>query len=401
MKHLNIYILIFTAFFHCVFLLNQNHSQASNKELIAFGSEQNGTGIDHFEVCIMNPYGSEQIRLTNNSVYDGQPSLSPKGDKLVFLSTRDGNYEIYTMKLDATDLRRLTFNDAWDFSPKWSPDGNKIVFCSFRAGNGDIFVMDADGNNLQQLTTNLAIDDSPDWSPDGNQIAFSSDRGGNKEIYIINSDGDNLEQVTYLGYENYQVDWSPNGQKLAFVTDKFTHGMGYDVCTINIDGTDFNRLTAHSGNDEFPEWSPDGTKIAFASSQLDAKEIHLMEADGSNLEVITDNPGFDFPHDWVEFSISNVRDKSIIKSKKFSLNNNYPNPFNPNTTIRYRLSDIGYVKLKIYDELGKTIETLVDQEQKAGNYSVNFDASKLSSSIYYYRIQVDGYQETKTMVLLK
>ncbi len=85
----------------------------------------------------------------------------------------------------------------------------------------------------------------------------------------------------------------------------------------------------------------------------------------------------------------------------FSLIQNYPNPFNPNTTIAYSIPIAGKVSLKIFDVLGNEIATLVNEEKTTGNYTVNFDASNLTSGVYFYRIQAGDYVETKKMILLK
>jgi photosystem II stability/assembly factor-like uncharacterized protein len=85
----------------------------------------------------------------------------------------------------------------------------------------------------------------------------------------------------------------------------------------------------------------------------------------------------------------------------FSLIQNYPNPFNPNTTITYSIPIAGKVSLKIFDVLGNEIATLVNEEKTTGNYTVNFDASNLTSGVYFYRIQAGDYVETKKMIYLK
>lgn len=85
----------------------------------------------------------------------------------------------------------------------------------------------------------------------------------------------------------------------------------------------------------------------------------------------------------------------------FKLYQNYPNPFNPNTIIKYRLSMVNFVSLKVFDVLGKEVSTLVNEEQIAGSYEVEFDAGSLSGGIYFYRLSVNDFNETKTMVVLK
>jgi len=89
--------------------------------------------------------------------------------------------------------------------------------------------------------------------------------------------------------------------------------------------------------------------------------------------------------------------------KEFALFQNYPNPFNPATTIRYSIPEVGSVpvNLKIYDILGREVETLVNTDQKAGNYEVLFNAGKYASGMYIYRITAGNFKSIKKMMLLK
>ena len=113
------------------------------------------------------------------------------GDRIAFISDRDGNHEIFVMNADGTEVRQLTDNDSEEGFPSWSPDGKQIAFVSYRDGEFEIFVMNADGTEERQLTDNDSDSDStfPSWSPDGKRIAFSSDRYGEDAIFVMNADG--------------------------------------------------------------------------------------------------------------------------------------------------------------------------------------------------------------------
>jgi uncharacterized delta-60 repeat protein len=87
--------------------------------------------------------------------------------------------------------------------------------------------------------------------------------------------------------------------------------------------------------------------------------------------------------------------------KEFSLSQNYPNPFNPSTKINYSIPQSGLVSLIIYDVLGKEAATLVNVEKPAGSYEVNFNASRLSSGVYFYKLQAGSFVETKKMMITK
>lgn len=92
-------------------------------------------------------------------------------------------------------------------------------------------------------------------------------------------------------------------------------------------------------------------------------------------------------------------DLSIIED--YNLSNAYPNPFNSSTTIIYSIQKQSYVTLKVYDGLGREVQTLINKELSLGKYKVQFNASDLSSGVYFYRLQAGNFVETKKMLLLK
>jgi hypothetical protein len=85
----------------------------------------------------------------------------------------------------------------------------------------------------------------------------------------------------------------------------------------------------------------------------------------------------------------------------FKLFQNFPNPFNPTTRIKFDIPQNGFVSLKIYDIMGREVDNLVNQDLKAGSYEMEFNGLNKSSGIYYYKIFTDKYQETKKMILVK
>jgi hypothetical protein len=98
--------------------------------------------------------------------------------------------------------------------------------------------------------------------------------------------------------------------------------------------------------------------------------------------------------------VISIKESSKL-SESFSLSQNYPNPFNPTTNINYTVPTSGFVSLKIYNILGQEVTTLFEGFQKVGLYKVDFDASKLVSGIYLYRLQTNGFTQTKKMILMK
>ena len=107
------------------------------------------------------------------------------------------------------------------------------------------------------------------------------------------------------------------------------------------------------------------------------------------------------PGGFIELYPSGIENTGSSIPDKFELSQNYPNPFNPTTNINFSISNAQFVTLKIYDMLGKEIATLVNEKLNAGSYKVNWNASAISSGVYYYRITAGNFVETKKMILLK
>ncbi|MFZ1977221.1 MAG: T9SS type A sorting domain-containing protein [Bacteroidota bacterium] len=107
--------------------------------------------------------------------------------------------------------------------------------------------------------------------------------------------------------------------------------------------------------------------------------------------------------------MTGVRENQKQAPTHYSLEQNYPNPFNPSTVITFSVGTYGHTSLRVYDMLGREVATLINQEISAGTYNVKFDASKLSSGVYFYRLvsnavssgSSDSYILTKKMILIK
>ncbi len=128
-----------------------------------------------------------------------------------------------------------------------------------------------------------------------------------------------------------------------------------------------------------------------------------------SIDSLVDKYSKDYRLRWIEAKRPLQFTKQIVTSidnsrelpSDYSLLQNYPNPFNPVTKIKYELPKSSFVKMVIYDNLGRAIKILVNEFQNVGSYELNLDASNFSSGVYYYRIQADKYSATKKLVLLK
>jgi Tol biopolymer transport system component len=206
----------------------------------------NDVGPDDIFIGPANRTETGVVNLTNHPAQDFHPRWSPDGTRIAFASDRDGDFEIYTVRVDGTDLRQLTHNTASDSHPgSWSADSQRIAFVSDRDGNPEIYVVNADGTGETRLTNDPAADSHPAFSPDGGHIAFHSDRDGDREIYVMAADGSNPTRLTNRPADDHDPSWSPDGSRIAFATNvNFPDIDGfYDIHTIHPDGSGETRVT--------------------------------------------------------------------------------------------------------------------------------------------------------------
>lgn len=261
---------------------------------IVFTSTRDG----NFEIYSMDASGTNQTRLTTNADEDFFPSLSPDGTKIVFSSKRDGNDEIYIMNVDGTNQTRLTNSPGIDYESSFSPDGSKIIFSSMRDGNLEIYLMDANGANQTRITNNSAADRAASFSSDGSKIVFESNRRGFCfEIYVMNANGTNQTRLTddNSGAEcHHNPSFNPAGNKIVFSDSGSTAGLHI------VDSNGSNRtLLFHApfGMESYPSFSPDGSKIVFASGG-GSSDIYTINANGTDPYQLTSTVGTNTAPSW-------------------------------------------------------------------------------------------------------
>lgn len=118
--------------------------------------------------------------------------------------------------------------------------------------------------------------------------------------------------------------------------------------------------------------------------------------------MLQDGPTIEILHKFgIQAPVTSVETENSLTPNTFLLSQNYPNPFNPSTTIKYSVPSAQFVTLKVYNLLGQEVATLLNEEQNAGNYIAKFDASSLSSGIYFYTLKAGNFTDTKKMILMK
>ncbi|MGD8778853.1 MAG: T9SS type A sorting domain-containing protein [Ignavibacteria bacterium] len=163
-----------------------------------------------------------------------------------------------------------------------------------------------------------------------------------------------------------------------------------------------------SGFEGDPTYSATSTNEAIATVAVDGDTLLITPVSGASGETYITVKALDTNRDFTQFTFKVEVDPTVTDlddilglPTEFSLKQNYPNPFNPTTVIRYGLPQEANVVLKIYNILGEEVKTLVNTVQQAGWHEINFDASKLTSGLYIYRIEAQDFVEVKKMMLIK
>jgi hypothetical protein len=148
------------------------------------------------------------------------------------------------------------------------------------------------------------------------------------------------------------------------------------------------------------DWGETGTTGGNDNENSVGTNHHIMLDPHTVSATVIDSFGVMGTHE-LQDVVLGIKDISSNVPDNYSISQNYPNPFNPSTMIRFSIKETGIVSLKVYNVLGQLVNTLVNEQKSAGTYEYNFDASHLSSGIYFYTIKAGNFTATKKMILMK
>jgi len=357
--------------------------------------------------------------LRGNDIYDANISFAVGDNGVIIRTTDGGNNWLNLPSPVAQNLNDIYAIHQWQ-SEVACGDHGKIIISN---NNGDSWSETASGdtNSLRQI---IFIDSN---------IGFIV---GSNSTLLKTTDRGNTWNHLYLGFGTFQFT-SIAARSESIITLVGANGMIMNTCdggnswytpngpvyqvglnSIVYFEPSFGIITGDQGvilrtTDGGSNWDP----VQVTSSSPAALNLKSVSFSPVNMAIvgmfgiIVGDSGVtycstDFGATWYDFSTTaSAREHVIVKQTNVSVNQNFPNPFNPSTVISYNLPYTASVSLKVYDMLGKEVKTLVNSEQVSGEYNYRFDGSGLSSGIYFYVLRASGgssnFSKTMRMILTK
>ena len=242
----------------------------------------------------MRSDGTELCLLATAGIRADNPVWSPDGRYIAFVRVMADidNFEVVVINADGTDERNVSNSPGNDSAPAWLPGyPHTLTFVSDRGSGQNLYRVDLSDDDLTILsvTRDAALGFDLEWAPDGLHFATSSSHisihhAGRSDVRPLVSTGLIPEQLSGIW-----PSWSPDGRRIAFEAD---HGASdtrnHDIFVIDADGRNINNLTDNSDEDNAPSWSPNGRRIVFASNRGGYRDIYVMDDNGANVVQLTD-----------------------------------------------------------------------------------------------------------------
>jgi len=249
------------------------------------------------EIWVMDYDGSNQRQLTFYKSIAIQPSVSPDGTKLAFVSYDKGTPRI--VMLDTVTGRPLQFYNqqaSVNETPSFSPDGKELYYASTAAGKeAQIYASNLNGTNFRRIGVAKAIQVEPKVNPkNGSQIAFAQGPK-NEQLFLMNTEGANVERLTNGEGEAASPSWHSDGQHMLFAWTRGYATGNWNVFLMDVTTREYDQLTSSAGRNENPNWAPDGRHLAFKSNRTGKWQIWTMLANGNQLNRLTNSGNNESP----------------------------------------------------------------------------------------------------------
>jgi len=256
---------------------------------------------DFNQLCMINADGSGLKQITSHNTHDYYPVFTPPGNAIVYASLDGGSFDLFMMILKDGKVFRLTESIGNAFSPSLSPDGQRIVFLNKPEKLPiSLWIVESTGSNPHQIYSGRKDIVAADWSPLGDKIAFAmaADNDYSYQIFILEADQPN-ETPRRISLPMNDVggslDWSPDSRLLLFYAGPVN---GRNVYQLEVESGTITQLT-FGGNNAAASYSPDGQYIVYNSLRNNNQaDLYIMRSDGHSTRQLTSQPEPDWQPDW-------------------------------------------------------------------------------------------------------
>ncbi len=263
------------------------------------------------------------IRVTNHkkddSYFNTSPSISPNGDRIAYISDRDGPRSVYVLKTDDPgDVKQIIegendvdFEELHLLTPAiaWSPDSRKVSFSVKSNGRDAIYVIDVESGDQEKFEFDLDAIYSVNWSPDGKRLAFQGIRGDQSDIYTYDMATRKLANVTDDVFSDYDPNWASDSRTIYFLSDRRDNPIGAfnhrnfevwtydydtrDIFSIDVDANVLKRITfSENESESAPTPGPDG-RLLYISDRNGINNIFLLDTNGTSRPLTNSISGID------------------------------------------------------------------------------------------------------------
>ena len=373
------------------------------------------------------------IPICTSAGIQENPAIAGDGTSGAFITWQDNrkgtllinDYDIYTQRINASGSVLWADNgiSICDFS------GNQVNPVIINDNTNGVIITWVDvrnGIDLDIYAQRLSVEGIVLWTNNGVAICSATD----SQVYpFLVDDGAGGAIITWYDYRageydvytqrinmNGNVMWTTDGVPIStevnaqMSPDIISDGQGGAIIVWHDYRDNGNRdvYAQLINNNGIVQWIENGLQISTAQGDQYSPAI---TSDGNGGAIIV---WWDYRSGWTSDIyaqqvnhygqlgiVTDIKDNIDALPELFSLEQNYPNPFNPSTTISWQSPVGSHQSIKIFDVLGNEIAILVNEEKSAGAYEIEFDASKLSSGVYFYQLKAGEYLETKKMILLR
>jgi len=245
------------------------------------------TGLGRTTCAYFMPGDQEVLYASTHAADTACPETPRRGPNDEYVWPVYAGYDIYTVPAEGGEPALLIGGDGYDAEATVSPKGDKIVFTSTRDGDLDLYTCDIDGSNIQRITQKIGYDGGAFFSPDGEYIVWRASRPEigkpaeeymslllrglvqptEMDLFVDKTTACEMRQITNLGGANWAPYFHPDGKHILFSSNHKTGAFPFNIFMTDINGMEPVQISFDNAFDSFPMFSPDGKRIAFSSNR--------------------------------------------------------------------------------------------------------------------------------------